>query len=197
MSDFSLLSKAVQTICPEVTAADLDLFIPHLKLKKLAAGETLYRVGDKQPDIAFVNSGLLRCFYVNEQGEEINTRFIFENDFAIDYKAFLQQRPGDSSIAALENAEIILIGFEPFQQAIYHSRNWERFARLMAEEVFQRTQNRFNNYFRNTPEQRYLDLLESHPAIFERVPLFQIASYLGVKRESLSRIRKRTSLKRN
>lgn len=191
MSGANKLQDAIKRLYPGVSQVELDEFEPLLKYRQLAKGEYFYKEGNKQSYIGFINKGLIRCFYVNDAGEEINTRFVFENDYAIDYEAFLTQSPGTSNMMALEDTDVVLIGFNEFKAAIESSRNWERFARLIAEEVFQRTQEHYSNHFKKSPEQRYIDLVENNPDILQRVPLYHIATYLGIKRESLSRIRKR------
>jgi CRP/FNR family transcriptional regulator len=196
MSAALQLHTAIRQIHPGVTDAELDAFEPLLKYRNIAKGEYFYRAGDKQPYIGFINKGLIRCFYINDAGEEINTRFVFENDYATDYDAYLAQTKGESNMMALEDTALVLIGYKEFMGVIESSRTWERFARLIAEDVIQRTEKHYSNHFKHTPEQRYLELLKTNPDIMQRVPLYHIATFLGIKRESLSRIRKRVAAQR-
>ena len=187
------LKIAVQNLCPEIEEKDFDLFIPHLKLCSLVKGSMLYPEGTIHGNIAFVCSGLLRCFYWDEKGEFKNTRFIAENDYAVDYTSFLEQTPSKANLVALEDSVLILISRESFYNAAACSMKWEKFARMMAEQVLRRIQKKLDSHLGKTPEQRYLEIITERPEVACRVPLYHLASYLGIKRESLSRIRKRIS----
>jgi hypothetical protein len=81
-------------------------------------------------------------------------------------------------------------------QSLYQrSHQWEKFGRLLAQEAFNVTMTRIEGFMFKTPEERYLDLIQQHPDIFNSVPLYHISSYLGIQGPSLSRIRKRISEK--
>ena len=82
-----------------------------------------------------------------------------------------------------------------YLEAYKSSQNWERFGRMMAEESFKMVTRRVESFMFMTGEQRYLQLLENQPEIFQKLPLYHIASYLGLERESLSRIRKKMASK--
>ena len=77
------------------------------------------------------------------------------------------------------------------EKAYHLSKNWERFGRIMAEKSCQLTTERMESFLFLNGEQRYLQLLATKPHIFEQIPLYHIASYLGLERESLSRLRKK------
>jgi CRP/FNR family transcriptional regulator len=144
--------------------------------------------------LGFINKGCFRIFYLSE-GREINTQFIFENEFVVDYDSFLKQKTSRYYIQAMEGSEIVTFNFSTLEAAYDLSHRWERFGRLMAEKSYQMTTNRVESFLFKNGEQRYLEALED-ARLFERIPLYHIASYLGIERESLSRLRKKIAQKK-
>jgi len=191
MRQLEALKTAVRQLCPEITEEEFSQFDPYFQIREIKKGEYFYAHGEVHKQIGFVNKGALRCFYVDENGEVKNTRFIFEHDYAVDYNSFLNQQKSAGAIIALEHTELVLISHNGFYNALKESANWAQFGRKIADHVFQRTQHKLDSHLQKTPEQRYIDLLKKRPELIERVPLYHLASYLGIKRESLSRIRNR------
>lgn len=173
-----------------LTEADCSLFEPFLKTRKIAAKEYVLSAGKTCREIGFINHGSFRTFYLSDD-KEINTHFVFENDFVVDYDSFLEAKPSRYCIQALEDSEIVTFNLQALLHAYDQSRNWERFGRVMAEKSYQMTTHRVESFLFLDGEQRYLDLLKNEPQIFDRIPLYHIASYLGMERESLSRLRKK------
>jgi CRP-like cAMP-binding protein len=193
MSEFRQFKEWLKQVS-FLTEADCALFEPLLKIKRCRAKEQVLAEGKICTEIGFINRGSFRTYYLSD-GKEINTRFVFENDFVVDYDSFLEAKPGKYFIQALEDAEIVTFNLEALQKAYNQSQNWERFGRIMAEQSYKLTTQRVESFLFMDGEQRYLDLIENHPVIFDRIPLYHIASYLGLERESLSRLRKKISRK--
>lgn len=189
MSPYAQFKSCLQT-ASFLTEADCALFEPHLRLKHFSAKTHFLEAGKTCGEVGFVNKGCFRTYYLSE-GKEINTQFVFENDFVVDYTSFLHNKPATYYIQALEDAEIVTFNLAALQQAYQASQNWERFGRIMAEEAFTITTRRVESFLFLNGEQRYLQLLETSPNVFQRIPLYHIASYLGLERESLSRLRKK------
>ena len=173
-----------------LTAQDCALFEPHLTLKRFKEKELFIAEGKVCREIAFINSGSFRTYYLSE-GKEINTCFYFENQFVVEYDSFLKAMPSRYYIQALEDSEVVCFSLPAVQNAYKQSHNRERFGRIMAEEAYKMTAQRVESFLFLDGEQRYLQLLESEPWLFDRVPLYHIASYLGLERESISRLRKK------
>ncbi|WP_218127825.1 Crp/Fnr family transcriptional regulator [Niabella drilacis] len=95
----------------------------------------------------------------------------------------------------MTEASVLCICIEDLLFLYQHSHAWERFGRLLAQQAFNIVNERTESFLFKTPEERYLDLIEHHPDIFNNVPLYHISSYLGIQGPSLSRIRKRLSVK--
>lgn len=193
MDEFKLFKNWLKNIS-FLSEKDCSLFLPYLKTKSCRAKEYFLQEGKICQEIGFINKGCFRTYYLSE-GKEINTNFTFENEFVTDYDSFLQGKPGRYFIQAMEDAEIVTFNLPALQNAYNQSQNWERFGRIMAEQSYKLTTQRIESFLFLDGEQRYLDLLKNQPHIFDRIPLYHIASYLGLERESLSRLRKKIARK--
>ena len=103
--------------------------------------------------------------------------------------------PSKFSLECLEDSRISVVSFEKEQEIYKRFPRFERMCRETTERDLIEYQEKFANYISWSAEQRYLDLLKNRGDLLDRVPQYQLASYLGVKPESLSRIRKRISIK--
>jgi CRP-like cAMP-binding protein len=140
--------------------------------------------------VGFILKGLFRVYYVDPGTEqEHNLYFIPEHMFLTSLKGLLTQTTCPYLIEALEDAELLVIDREHLQQLYLRSHSWERFGRLLAEQYFLFNQMRSESLLTQTAEERYVDLIENQPDMLNRVSLGHIASYLGIKGPSLSRIR--------
>lgn len=173
-----------------LTEEDCNLFQPYLKTRRFKEKDFFLKEGVVCLDIGFINSGCFRTFYLSD-GKEINTQFVFENQFVADYDSFIHSQPSKYFIQALEDSEIVSFNLEAMQNAYSKSKNWEKFGRIMAETSYKLTTQRVESFLFLDGEQRYLELLKNQPHLLDRIPLYHIASYLGLERESLSRLRKK------
>lgn len=189
MDDFKIFKNWLTRVS-FLTEKDCSLFESYLKTKNYLAKAYFLTEGKVCKEIGFVNKGCFRTYYLAD-GKEINTHFTFENEFVTDYDSFLQNKPSRYFIQALEDAEIVAFNLSALQRAYNQSQNWERFGRVIAEQSYKLTTQRVESFLFLDGEQRYLDLLKNQPHILDRIPLYHIASYLGLERESLSRLRKK------
>ncbi len=172
-----------------------DIFVSKLKLKEYKKKELILQEGDICKYAYFINSGCLRYYY--NVGEQENTaQFFFENGWYTDYDSFLTGKPTQQNIETLEKTELLLLSAKDLQQLYIDIPKFERFGRLMAENAFLGIRQRSEMLENQTAEERYLTLMKERPKVFERIPQHYIASYLGIKPPSLSRIRKRIFAKK-
>jgi len=141
-------------------------------------------------EVAFVVKGATR-FYYTVDGEEITTFFTFENSWISSYKSFITRLPSKITVEAMEDSELFVLSYDDLHYLYNHFHSAERFGRLIAEYLYTCIDDRSFSLLLKTPEERYLNTLQDNSIYFERVPQHYIASYLGIKPESLSRIRKR------
>jgi CRP-like cAMP-binding protein len=169
---------------------EADAFRSILKEKKLKRKEYLLREGQVGNYAAFIVKGCLRYYYI-VNGEESTGQFFFENGWYADYESFLSGQPSTQNIEALEDCTLYLIYRKDLETLFSQHPVFEKFGRLMAERAVLGLKKKNEFLTLQSHEERYLQLINDRPKVIQRVSLKYIASYLGMKPESLSRIRKR------
>lgn len=181
---FDFISKYV-TLTDDEKNAILALDIFH-SVKK---GTTLLKEGQKSNDNYFVLKGCLRKYYMID-GEEKTTAFFTEME-ALTPHCVMTKTPSEYFISCVEDA-ILLISTSDMEAEINSKfPKFELMCRMLSEERLGKQQIDFDEFKTSSPEQRYLNLLESRPDLIQRVPQHQLASFLGIKPQSLSRLRAR------
>jgi CRP-like cAMP-binding protein len=180
--------QQITTIEPEGIEALLDIVSP-LKVKK---GEIIWHSGEPCRHILFLNSGALRYYYFKD-GKEINGQFFFENEFFTDYYSFISREPMNFTTEAIEDSSLLLMSRSGIFDLYDQFKSFERLGRLIAEQNFISLHNIRVKLHTETPEELYLDILRNRPMVADRVPLYMIASYIGITPEHLSRIRKKVT----
>ena len=145
--------------------------------------------------MGFVCKGLLRRYYINEKGKTITTGFVKENEYATDYPAFIQQRPSKYYMECLEPCIIIELAYDDIQEGYTNFKSHERYGRLIAEKVLTIQTDRVESFLFDTAEQRYLNFIKDNPGLINRISLTHLSSFLGIERQSLSRIRSKIAKK--
>ncbi|WP_299287757.1 Crp/Fnr family transcriptional regulator [uncultured Mucilaginibacter sp.] len=173
---------------PETDLELLDKITLAMQVKK---GDYLLEQGQICKHVFFLKKGFFRMYYVDPKGNQINYRFTDAGNFLVDFQSFLTQKPSNYYWQAMQDAVVLAFKHDDVQTIYQQSRNWERFGRLMAEQVYQQMNARVEMMQFLTPEQRYENLLKTQPELFNKISQFHLSSYLGIKPESLSRIRKR------
>lgn len=178
---------------------DKDTFAlsaPYWQVRKYKKGEFYNEYKNICKHLGFVLDGVFRIYRANEDtGEEKNMLFFSKNEFIASYKSFLSQTACSYFTESMVDSTIIYIHIDSLNALYEKSHKWERFGRLVAEQAFQAVMNATEGLLFKSAEERYTELIAQHPDIFHTVPLYHIASYLGIKAPSLSRIRNRIALK--
>lgn len=138
----------------------------------------------------FLEQGALRGFY-HLDGKEITHWFGFEMDFVTSFHSFITQEPSVENIQLIEGAVLWAVAKEDVTRLLNEHKEIERLVRIAYEKYYIRLEERFVNAQFRTATELYDKLLQEKPHILERVPLGQVASYLGISQETLSRIRSR------
>jgi CRP-like cAMP-binding protein len=156
---------------------------------KAAKGTTLLQEGKICRHIYFVASGCLRAYTLNN-GIEINTDFIFEGGFATSLRSLRAGSGSDIAIQTYEASELYRFESTALLDLYTKMPGAEAFGRTVVEQVLIRQEEHANMFRLFTGKERYQQLLATQPEIIQRVSLSQIASYIGIARETLSRIRR-------
>jgi CRP/FNR family transcriptional regulator, anaerobic regulatory protein len=146
---------------------------------------------EKTPEyLYFIDSGFMRLFYYDENGDEITNQINIPNDFVASYLSLIQGTPAKENLECITDCDLYRIKKIDLKALIDESENFKSFSLLIFETAMANTQIRANDLATLNAEQRYRKLLETQAEILQNVPIQYIASYLGMKPESLSRIRK-------
>lgn len=175
-----------------LTAEDESFLREHLRTRDFPRGEMLLSEGEVSKTFFFNAEGIVRLFYLRE-GEERTAYFYPEGTFISAYESFVRQEPSKLNLQAMERTILVEISFEAAAALLQYSNKFDVLARIAMEDELISHQRIIAALLTLSPEERYAHLLEENPAIFQRVPQRHIASYLGVKPESLSRIKKRAT----
>ena len=171
-------------LSPEAEQALADEFEETI----LPKNEYLLQEGRTCRHLYFLEQGAIRGYYTLEE-KEITHWFAFENDFVTSFHSFITQEPSVENIQLLEGSVLRKISKEKLTALFNRFHEIERLVRIAYEKYYIRLEERYVNSQFRTATERYENLLQQTPHIIERVPLGQISSYLGISKETLSRVR--------
>lgn len=188
---YEVITQSLSAVV-DFTEEELFLFMQRLKPLSLKKYAFYLKEGQVCRSMVIVYKGGLRYFSRSEKGE-LTIGFAFEGEWIGDYESFLLQAPSADFIEALEDCELFTLSYADMQALYQLSQRFEKFGRIIAENLFIQATKSNRNLMTQSAEDRYLELLSTQPHIFERLPQHLIASYLGIQPQSLSRIRARLS----
>ena len=160
--------------------------------RRLERGDHLLREGEQCREVAFVVEGVLRV-YVLDDGDEQTTYFGTAGQFVTDYESVLSGAPSAMNVDALTSCRLAVLPSEALAEAYARLADGERLGRQIAERLFLAAHRRLMSVYLDSAEDRYLALVTDHPDLVQSVPQHVLASYLGVRPPSLSRIRARVA----
>lgn len=169
---------------------DFEIMIQRCTAINLSKNEIWEKEGKIGKYLGFVNKGILRQYHVKD-GQEYTQAFNAEQEYIGNYISYLTNMPATTSIQALEDCELLVMTFDDIQKLYDEVPSLDRFGRLYAEQLLIDLHAKTSNLLQDTPEERYYQLLKEKPDLHARVKQYYIAQYLGIRPESLSRIRKR------
>lgn len=168
---------------------NLELFDEFI-LKTIKKGEYFLMAGDELKDVALIKSGLFRYFYISPNGTEHTKHFVAEGDFVISFNAFYKNEPSEFFIIAEEDCEVLTITANKLRSLIESSDKWAKLYYNNLEKSFSIKEQRTADFLMKDSTQRYIDFGETYPTVIGRIKQIHMASFLGIKPESLSRIKK-------
>jgi CRP-like cAMP-binding protein len=180
---FNFLSKYISLTEEEKnTILSMDIF------RSVKKGTTLLEKGQKSKDCYFVLKGCIRKYYIID-GEEKTTAFFTEMEELTPH-CVRNNTPSEYFVSCVEDT-ILTVGTPDMGVQLFSTPKFEKMCRILSEEFLAKQQINFDEFKTSSPEQRYLNLTQNRPDLIQRIPQHQLASFLGIKPQSLSRLRAR------
>jgi CRP-like cAMP-binding protein len=173
-----------------LTSLELDAVEMVSTFKRIRKNQYLLEQGDHSNFMGFVVKGSFRLFRVGEDGQEHIMRFAIENWWISDFASFMSGQLSAAYIEALEDSELMLITKDNWEILLESIPNFKRMIDNLSTRNFEAHQNRIYSNISESAETRYENFVNQFPSIYNPIPLYMIASFLGLTRETLSRIRK-------
>lgn len=189
MKSFIKLQKAVKELAniPDELIEKLYSICDEQIIKK---GEFFIRAGDVPKHMGFNLEGLLRLYYVDENGNDFTKAFSETGRFLISYSAIVQKRPSYFNIEALQDSRILKFDYWIFDQMIQSDIRWYPFVFKLLESVYLMKELREKSFLLDDAAKRYRAFKERYADVEDQIKLYHVASFLGITPEALSRIRK-------
>lgn len=173
-----------------LTESEEQEFTSILEEVKISKKNFLIEPGDLVNSEYYVVSGCLEAYYLDESGDKHIIQFAVEDWWISDFEAFFNQVPAKLYLETIEDSTLLAINREALEILYTRIPQFERFFRIKTTSAFVSLRTRILSTLQKSGKERYLEFCEAYPKIEQRVPNYHIANYLGLKPESLSRIRK-------
>ena len=170
--------------------AELEAILPRFELRHIKRKTNLLPTGTVAREVYFIIRGCMRLYY-EKDGADISAYFFTEGMFAGAYDSFTTRQPSRHSIETLEDCDVLVLSYQDSQQLFVEVPKMNEFVRMVMEERFVSLHQLYTSLILDSPEERYLYLLQHRPELLNRIPQHQIATFLGITSVSLSRIKSR------
>jgi CRP-like cAMP-binding protein len=174
----------------DITTQELNTIIPHFKKVEFSKNDYMLAEGKTSSHYWFVESGFVRSYVLNMEGDDITTNFFTVGNIVIDWPSFFLRNPTRENIQALTDCVCWQLDFETFQQLFHSIKNFREQGRTTLVGSYFTLKRNSISMIADRAKDRYLRLLKEQPHIAQNVSLKHIATYLGITDTSLSRIRK-------
>ena len=175
-----------------VTKEDYAGLVPVIHLKSFKKGEVIFREGQVCRQFYFILEGAMRSFRL-EEDSEVNMHFYFEDDIVSDFYSLIYEKPTHFFLVAMQPCTTLMFIRTEYQPVFSNSHRLTAVSSRFYQEAYFNEKQHSDSFKLMTPEERYQYIIDKQPHLLQRVPLIHLASYLGVRRETLSRIRKKIS----
>ncbi|POS00802.1 CRP-like cAMP-binding protein [Flavobacterium croceum DSM 17960] len=174
----------------DISNNDIRLLTHFFKNTNFSKGSILEKENIVAQKLYFIRNGFIRTFS-NEDGIEITTQIVGENNFITGFNSFVSGFISKENIQCISDCEVLHITKSDYETLTKESAIWSTFCKQVYEKAITFNQQRTTDLLTLSAEKQYLKLLAEQPEIIQNVPIQHIASYIGIKPESLSRIRKK------
>lgn len=187
------MKSIIQNISKHVslTPEEATLFLSKVETKTVKAKTILLNAGELSKHTYFVNSGILRSFYINDNIIEHVLHFACEGWWIGDMYSYISEKSGNLFIEVLEEAEIVILSKENHQELYQQIPKLERFFRILAENSLVAHQERLMDNLSLTAEERFEKFCAKYPTLIQSIPQKHIASFIGVTPEFFSKMKAR------
>jgi len=185
---YDSLRQLLNTLAP-FSQEELEKSLPLFRPVRLAKNEFFNSAGRISLRLGFLVNGLLRSFY-NLQDKETTTFFELPGEIAVDLKSFVQRKPSIETIQAITDSQLLVISRRELYMLYEQNWKWQQVGRLLVESAYFRMEDRSIFLQTHSAHDRYARFLAEYPEVVKQAPLYQVASFLGISPETLSRIRK-------
>lgn len=172
-----------------LTKDEEELLVSKLGFRKYLKGQYVLQQGDICKHASYVVSGCTKTFYVDDEGQEHIIMFSIEDWWTSDMGSFITQTPADYNVQCLENTELIQFSHDAQDELFKDIPKLERFFRMIVERALVASQKRIVRNFSMTAKEQFIYFREQYPKMEQRIPQYMIASYLGITKEFLSKIK--------
>lgn len=177
---------------------NLLALLRNVSIRTIEKGEIFIKERSTKKEVFFIRKGLVRCFYINDNVDEITFQLFPENNIVINIQAILFDEPSKFSYQALERTKVYKIDYDSFIATVSKDPELlEINRRYVGRRAMKRMYRRVESLLLLSPEERYKKYIEEYPNVINRAPDKYIANVLGITPVSLSRIRKRMAAKKN
>lgn len=172
----------------DFTEGEVETVLHYAHPIVLQKGDYFLKEGEVCKSVAFLSSGTI-IYYQNREGEEKVSDFAFENDWISQLESLTNITPSKINIKAIENARLWVISKENLEELKKKVFKINTLQAHLSEALFIKATNRISNFAHLTAKERYNEEIKANPKLTQRIPQYYLASYLGIKPQSLSRIR--------
>jgi CRP-like cAMP-binding protein len=174
-----------------VTINDWNTFSPFFYSRTLSQHEHWIKAGDVCMELCYILEGLIRVYYIDESGNEVNQHFYQAGEVIAPINAIISKEPCQYFIQALEPTRLMLADYNELYAQGYNNPEWLRLEVKMLQRVFVKSARHEARLLLGNADQRYLWFKKAYPELLERLAQYHIASFLGITPVSLSRLRKK------
>ncbi len=177
------------TITIRATTDDLDKILSCFKVRQVTKNEILLSNTETCRHVYFINSGSVRAYFIDEEGNEATRYIAFENNFITTLNSFITQTTSTEFLQATEMGEVLTISYQDFRQLLLMLPIWKDLYIKQLEIAYTTNAWRLESFIKMDAKQRYDYLFETNPKVIQRISNKIVANYLGITQESLSRLK--------
>lgn len=188
--------QSFMQICPEIKEEELNFLRKQVSVSTYHKKSLYLSPKAVQKSIGFIGAGLIRTYYMDENGKDITLAFNKEGDYVTDYLAFIKQAHTNYYFECLEDCTVVNLPYVAIRDGYNRFKVFEKYGRLIAEKVLEVRIKRVDSFLFHNAEDRYLEFVSENPGLLNRIAVTHLCSFLGTERQTLTRIRKKIAMRK-